>query len=186
MRGASIPEADRGTAILRSGTLRYAIFAIASPIFAVWITFWVFTDLSYFLPDAPVKISYYRDFASHKIADAVGIVFGGMIGIPLMFIFVMPYCARLLEKGELRVRFYMVPAVVVGPVFAFVIFPIFFGLRDGLSFAAPTLFACFIAMLFVYIGYVVGAPHVTPEMLSDQYGITDEVEPVTKADPRDD
>ena len=113
------------------------------------------------------------DFIWSSIADSVGTVFGGFIGIPLMLIIVMPYCARLLEMGELRFRYYMVPALVIGPVLAFVTFPIFFGLRDGLSFAAPTLLACFIAMLLVYIGYVVGAPHVTPEMLSSQYGLSD-------------
>ena len=71
------------------------------------------------------------DFIWSSIADSVGTVFGGFIGIPLMLINVIPYCARLLEMGELRFRYYMVPALVIGPVLAFVTFPIFLVWETG-------------------------------------------------------
>ena len=158
-------EMPLGEAILKNDGLRYGLFAVGSPLIAVWITFWVFTDLPYYLPDAPIRISYYRDLGSQGIAYGTGIIFGGIIGIPLMLVLVMPYSARLLEMGELRFRYYLVPAIVIGPIFAGLIFPVLFGLGDGLGFAMPTLCVCILTMTLVYVGYVLGDPNVTTDRL---------------------
>ncbi len=150
---------------LHNDGFRYGLFAVGAPLIAVWVTFWVFTDLPYFLPDAPVRIGFYRDLGSQGIAYGVGILFGGIIGIPLMLVLIMPYCARLVDMGELRFRYYVIPAIIIGPIFAFIIFPVFFGLRDGLGFVMPTLVAFFLTMVLVYMGYVLGDPKVTVEIL---------------------
>jgi len=163
---ASVNVGEYTLPLLKNSRVRYALFGIFAPPIAVYITFWVFTDLPYYLRDAPIHISHYWDLGSHRVANSAGIFFGTIIGSPLSLFLAMPYCARKFEKGELRFWPYLMPAVIIGPILAFVLFPLLFGWKDALELAIPTIFASFLTMVLIYLGYVLADPRVTPEMLA--------------------
>ena len=163
-----VNEGEYNLPFMKNNSLRYGLFGVFAPPIAVYITFWLFTDFPYYLRDAPIHISHYWDLGSHGVANAVGIFFGTIIGSPLSLLIAMPYCARKFEKGDFRFWPYLLPAVIIGPVLAFVLFPLLFGWRDALEIAIPTIFASFLTMVLIYLGYVLAGPRITPEMLSHE------------------